>query len=403
MTKRITAVSLLLTVGLAAASTATAQPPVPQAVPVPAPSPAPAQAPAPAPKPEPRPTPTVTSTDAEVKAAVDAIVGSYKADALGTIPSLVMNTAVVNITGLDNAVYFEIARADSPWAPFRQGVVHFYKQQSGGKSELVMRVLDFVKSLPTFGSMVAGLWAAPEQFPTVTLDKLSVNSQIVLKNETGKFSGKSLAQPTLAAGATSFTTEIVLSKGSITWLDRGYDKAGTQVWGPADGQALAFKAATPAAKVTRRDNGLVMIDLFVPAEGEISQDGGEVAVNVTGWLWSDGLVIDNSRQPGREPLRQALPAKLPFQGINEGLSGMKVGQFRRLVIPPAMGFGATGRPRSNIPPNAYLVYELEGLWVRAPEGKKAAEGAAVPPAVQPDVVPPPPRPKATEPAPEKPI
>jgi hypothetical protein len=51
-----------------------------------------------------------------------------------------------------------------------------------------------------------------------------------------------------------------------------------------------------------------------------------------------------------------------FLIIFEGLNGMCVGEKRRLRIPPHLGYGASGAG-AKIPPNAWLVFEVECLKI----------------------------------------
>ncbi|MBX9737457.1 MAG: FKBP-type peptidyl-prolyl cis-trans isomerase, partial [Phycisphaerales bacterium] len=258
-------------------------------------------------------------------------------------------------------------------------------------TQTVLRVLDFAKFTPTHGAMITGIWAAPEMFPAMPIDRLGVNSEIILSKQGDSWAGATTSSPTLAGGAVRFSTEFSLAKGSIVWTDRGFNASNTQVWGLPAGQALTFTTAPSTVKVERRESGLVIMDFVIPPGDAPTADGTEIAVHVNGYLQSDGLQVDNSKAPGREPLRVTLPAQLPFLGINEGVTGVRVGQFRRLIVPAHLAFGERGRPRSNIPANATLVYEIEGLYVQPPAPKApAAEGAAAPAA-----------PAATTPAPQK--
>lgn len=55
---------------------------------------------------------------------------------------------------------------------------------------------------------------------------------------------------------------------------------------------------------------------------------------------------------GKQPFGQFPP------GWDVGLEGICVGERRRLIIPPALAYGATGLPRRGIPPNATLQYDV---------------------------------------------
>jgi FKBP-type peptidyl-prolyl cis-trans isomerase len=52
-----------------------------------------------------------------------------------------------------------------------------------------------------------------------------------------------------------------------------------------------------------------------------------------------------------------------IQGWDQGVAGMQVGGKRILVIPPAMGYGASGAG-GVIPPNATLIFEVDLLEIQ---------------------------------------
>jgi FKBP-type peptidyl-prolyl cis-trans isomerase len=90
--------------------------------------------------------------------------------------------------------------------------------------------------------------------------------------------------------------------------------------------------------------------------GDVVKTGERVTVNYTGTL-EDGKTFDDSGKRG-QPLLFQLGADQVVLGFNEGVTGMKVGEKRRLVLPPNIGYGALGS-LPDVPPNATLTFEIE--------------------------------------------
>jgi len=110
-------------------------------------------------------------------------------------------------------------------------------------------------------------------------------------------------------------------------------------------------------------SGLQIVDL-VEGSGETAQTGQRVRVHYTGWLYQNdqaGKKFDSSKDRN-DPFVFALGGGQVIKGWDEGVSGMKVGGTRRLVIPPHLGYGARGAGGA-IPPNATLLFEVELLGV----------------------------------------
>lgn len=129
--------------------------------------------------------------------------------------------------------------------------------------------------------------------------------------------------------------------------------------GRAVATAVADQRVTVAQLVAPRmcNRGAETDDLL-----ELSYTGTVVE---TGQIFDgSAILIDGKGIPGRgnDISIFFVLGKQPFgqfpPGWDVGLTGMCVGERRRLVIPPALGYGPTGVPRRSIPPNASLQYDV---------------------------------------------
>jgi FKBP-type peptidyl-prolyl cis-trans isomerase FkpA len=130
--------------------------------------------------------------------------------------------------------------------------------------------------------------------------------------------------------------------------------------------ALAACTAAPPAHATGSVDKLTAIDQKVGTGAE-AKDGMKVTVQYTGWLYDDkakdhhGAKFDSSFDHG-EPFSFLLGQGSVIAGWDQGVAGMHVGGKRILLIPAALGYGASGAG-DDIPPNASLVFEVELLKV----------------------------------------
>jgi len=131
---------------------------------------------------------------------------------------------------------------------------------------------------------------------------------------------------------------------------------------------LSFVVTTPvlakkkadAGKKKEGSGGLVVKDEVV-GKGSEATAGMLVTVHYTGTL-TDGKKFDSSRDRN-QPFTFKLGVGQVIKGWDEGVSGMKVGGKRKLVIPPDMGYGPAGAG-GVIPPNATLNFDVELLDVK---------------------------------------
>jgi FKBP-type peptidyl-prolyl cis-trans isomerase len=115
--------------------------------------------------------------------------------------------------------------------------------------------------------------------------------------------------------------------------------------------------ALPTAKgeVKTTPSG-VKYETIKEGKGAVAKAGQRVTVHYVGTL-DDGRKFDSSRDR-REPKTFLIGAEKVIKGWDEAIPGMKIGEIRKLEIPPNAAYGAQGQPPT-IAPNATLHFEVE--------------------------------------------
>ncbi|RMZ56258.1 hypothetical protein APUTEX25_002448 [Auxenochlorella protothecoides] len=145
----------------------------------------------------------------------------------------------------------------------------------------------------------------------------------------------------------------------------------------AAGETVAKQAAQPVAKAPVRaetakpakeakkrtfPNGfeIEVLKQGLP-DAKFAKAGKTVSVKYTGRLKSSGKVFDATK--GNRAFNFRLGVGEVIKGWDRGVEGMRIGDKRRLIIPPAMAYGTSGAGKA-IPPNAWLDFEVELVNVK---------------------------------------
>ncbi|MBT9587152.1 FKBP-type peptidyl-prolyl cis-trans isomerase [bacterium] len=157
--------------------------------------------------------------------------------------------------------------------------------------------------------------------------------------------------------ATSTTTQVSVASSSPAPVDTVNSPTAS-----ATPEASATPAPKPLGPAVKTKSGL-KYEVFKKGEGEVAQNNQKVFVHYTGVL-ENGTKFDSSLDRG-EPFDFILGTGAVIKGWDEGVAGMKVGEKRKLTIPPDLAYGEAGAG-GLIPPGATLIFDVELVKVEAP-------------------------------------
>ena len=131
--------------------------------------------------------------------------------------------------------------------------------------------------------------------------------------------------------------------------------------------ALALAAAgcggsdsSPTAPSSNQPFSITELRVGTGAEATV---GRNVTVNYSGWIW-DSLGTDHKGSRFDAGTFPFTVGQGVIPGFSQGVTGMRVGGLRRVVIPPNLGYGNNPPPNSSIRANETLIFEIELVSVQ---------------------------------------
>mmetsp|Transcript_9686 Transcript_9686/g.26201 ORF Transcript_9686/g.26201 Transcript_9686/m.26201 type:complete len:189 (-) Transcript_9686:250-816(-) len=131
---------------------------------------------------------------------------------------------------------------------------------------------------------------------------------------------------------------------------------------PSKDGSAAGEVKTNKKNVRRWENGFEIEELAMgQPNGKLAKAGKKCMMKYVGRLKSTGKVFDQTQ--GKKTFAFRLGVGEVIKGWDLGVQGMRVGDKRRIVIPPQLGYGSSG-VKGAIPPNATLEFEMELVDVK---------------------------------------
>ena len=128
----------------------------------------------------------------------------------------------------------------------------------------------------------------------------------------------------------------------------------------ADAEKIPLAEPTAQGETKTTKSG-VKYETLKPGTGAVAKGGQSAIVHYTGRL-QDGTVFDTSRSIDKTPYSFLIGISPVIKGWSHGVAGMRVGERRKLIIPPELGYGAV--THGSIPANSPLTFDIELLSVK---------------------------------------
>ncbi len=121
---------------------------------------------------------------------------------------------------------------------------------------------------------------------------------------------------------------------------------------------VLLSACLSPSRLRTTSSGL-RFEVLAQGSGPAARTGQRVTIHETTTLPSGGLIYTSR---GAAPITFQLGAKQVIDGVDEGVTGMRVGERRRLIVPPTLS-RRTGYP-ANTPPDSTLHIDIELVQIR---------------------------------------
>jgi FKBP-type peptidyl-prolyl cis-trans isomerase len=129
-----------------------------------------------------------------------------------------------------------------------------------------------------------------------------------------------------------------------------------------DEAATAPEKTTPLSELKTTGCVCVYYEDLVEGTGQACEIGSSVEVHYTLWFADSTGAKIKRVQSSKDGKGLTFTCKLGenlIYGWSQGMVGMQEGGTRRLTIPPVLGYGIFGNREMGMPPNQWLVFEIE--------------------------------------------